>query len=103
MCIFSYISAKTRVGRSEVSFFNFFKGLAKLLYQLILIILHPKNSNNVALKKKKQREQDYAISKQHWVCKCEEIGWDMFLRKKNPRELLCSVALINENLNLFNF
>ena len=30
---------------------------------------------------KKHREQDYAISNQHWVCKFEEMGWDMFLRK----------------------
>ena len=36
---------------------------------------------NVTLKKK-HREQDYAISNQHWVCKFEEMGWDMFLRKK---------------------
>ena len=30
---------------------------------------------------KKHREQDYAISnQQHWVCKFEEMGWDMFLK-----------------------
>ena len=31
---------------------------------------------------KKNREQDYAIPNQYWVCKFEEMGWDMFLRKK---------------------
>ena len=33
--------------------------------------------------KKKHREQEYAISNQHRVCKLEEIGRDMCLRKKN--------------------
>ena len=37
--------------------------------------------------KKNHREQDYAISNQHWVCKFEEMAWDMFLRKKN-REII---------------
>ena len=32
--------------------------------------------------KRRKRDQDYAISNQHWVCKFEEIGWDMSLRKK---------------------
>ena len=36
--------------------------------------------------KKKHREQDYAISNQHWVCKFEEMGWDMFL--KNNWEII---------------
>ena len=47
---------------------------------------------NTTLKKKKHREQDYAISNQHWVCKFEEMGWDMFLRKKKLRKLvLCRI------------
>ena len=37
---------------------------------------------NAALKKLKDREQDCAILNQHWVCKFEEMGWDMFLIKK---------------------
>ena len=36
---------------------------------------------DATLKKQQNREQDYAISNQHWVCKVEEMRWDMFLRK----------------------
>ena len=32
--------------------------------------------------KNNHREQDYAISKQYWVCKLEEMGLDMLLRNK---------------------
>ena len=35
---------------------------------------------------KKNREQDYAISNQYWVCKFVEMGWDMFLNKN--REII---------------
>ena len=38
---------------------------------------------------KKHREQNYAISSQHWVCKFEEMGWDMFLRKKG---IFCALS-----------
>ena len=48
--------------------------------------------------KKKHREQDYAIAipNQHWVCKFEEFGWGMFLRRKKGK-LLCSAALPHKN------
>ena len=37
------------------------------------------------------REQDYAISNQHWVCEFEEIGWNMFLRKTREIMVLCRI------------
>ena len=31
----------------------------------------------IATLNKKYREQEYAISNQHWVCKFEEMGWEI--------------------------
>ena len=42
---------------------------------------------NVTLEKK-HREQIYAISNQHWVCKFEEMGLDIVSKKKKNREII---------------
>ena len=46
-----------------------------------------REGGNAALKKKQIRNQDFAISNQHLVCKFEEVGWDIYIFKKNPGTL----------------
>ena len=45
--------------------------------------------------KKTHREQDYAISNPHWVCKFGEMGWDIMFLRKRTREnvVLCRILV----------